>query len=83
MVLVGERRAEQRHDTVPEDLVHRPLVAVHRLHHPVQRRVQQRARLFRVAPVEQFQRAADVGEQHGHVLALAFQVGPGGEDLLG
>ncbi len=82
VVLVGERRAEQRHHTVPEHLVHRTLVAVHRFHHPVQRGVEQRTRLFRVAPVEQFQRAADVGEQHGHVLALAFQVRAGGEDLL-
>ena len=83
VVLVGERRAEQRHDAVPEDLVHRPFVAVHRLHHDVQRRVEQGARLFRVAPVQELERSPDIGEQHGHVLALALQAAPGRQDLLG
>ena len=33
VVLVGERRAEERHDAVAHDLVDRALVAVDRLHH--------------------------------------------------
>ena len=43
VVLVGERRAEQRHEAVAEELVHRALVAVHlgqrRLEEPAQERV--------------------------------------------
>jgi hypothetical protein len=37
MVFMGQRSPEERHDTVPEDLIHRPLVAVDRRHHDVQR----------------------------------------------
>src|SRR5262245_29970326 len=35
VVLVGEGRAEQRHDPVTHDLVHRAFVAVDRFHHPL------------------------------------------------
>ena len=40
-------------------------------------------RLFRVAVGEQFHGTLEVGEQDGHLLALPFQGGLGGEDFLG
>ena len=83
MVLVGERRAEQRHDAVAHHLVDGALVAVDGLHHPLEDRVEELARLLGVAVGEQLHRALEVGEQDRDLLALAFQGGLGGEDLLG
>ena len=37
MVLVGDGRAEQRHDAVAQELVDRPLVAVHLGEHQLER----------------------------------------------
>ena len=36
MVFMGERRAEECHDAIADDLVHRALVAVDGFHHPLQ-----------------------------------------------
>ncbi len=84
MVFVGERRAEQRHDSVAHDLIHRALVAMDGVHHAFKDRVEQLARLFWVTVGEQqFRRALHVGEEDSDLLALAFQSGFGGEDLLG
>ena len=53
VVLVGERRAEQRHDAVAHDLVDRALVAVDGLHHPLEDRVEDAAGLLGIAVGEQ------------------------------
>ena len=42
-----------------------------------------RARLFGIAVGEQLHRALEVGEQDGHLLALAFEGATGGDDPLG
>ena len=47
VILVRERRAEQRHDAVTHDLVHGALVPVDRLHHAFEHGVQEFARLLR------------------------------------
>jgi hypothetical protein len=83
MVLVRERRAEERHDAVAHDLVDGALVPVNGLHHAFEDRIEQLARLLGVAVGKQFHRALEVGEEHGHLLALAFQRGLRGEDSLG
>ena len=83
MVLVGQRRAEERHDPVAHHLVDGALVAVDRLHHVLEHGVEELARLLGVAVGEQLHRALEVGEEHGDLLALAFERGLGGEDLLG
>ena len=75
VVLVGERRAEERHDPVAHDLVHRALVAVDRLHHPLEHGVEELARLLGIAVGQQLHRALEVGEEHGDLLALAFERG--------
>jgi hypothetical protein len=43
---------------------------VHRLHHPFEDGVEERARLLGVAVGEQLHRALEIGEEHGHLLAL-------------
>ena len=83
VVLVGERRAEERHDPVAHDLVDGALVAVDGLHHVLEHRVEQLARLLGIAVGEQLHRALEVGEEDGHLLALALEGGLGREDLLG
>ena len=83
VVLVGERRAEERHDAVAHHLVHGALVAVHRLHHPLEHRIEQAARLLGIPIGEQLHRALEIGEQHRDLLALALEGVARGQDLLG
>jgi hypothetical protein len=83
VILVGQRRAEEGHDPVAHHLVHRALVAVHRLHHAFEHGVEDLPRLLGIAVGEQLHRALEVGEEHGDLLALALERGLGGEDLLG
>ncbi len=83
VVLVGHRRAEEGHDPVAHHLVHRALVPVDGLHHPLEDGVEELPRLLGVPVGEQLHRALEVGEQDGDLLALAFESGLRGEDLLG
>ena len=73
MVLMGDRRPKQRHDAVAHDLVHGALVAVHGVHHALQHRVEELARLLGIAVGQQLHRAFEVGKQHRDLLALAFR----------
>jgi hypothetical protein len=77
-----QRRTEQGHDPVAHDLVDGPLIAVDGLHHVFEDRVEQLASLFRIAVGEQLHRALQVCEEDRDLLALTFQCGLGGEDLL-
>ena len=83
VVLVRQRRPEQRHDAVAHDLVHRALVAMHRFHHPLEDRVEQPPRFLGIAIGEQLHRSFEVGEEHGDLLALALEGGARGQDLVG
>jgi hypothetical protein len=83
VVLVGEGRAEERHDAVAHYLVDSALVAMDGLHHQLEHGVEELARLLGVAVGEQLHRPFEVGEEHSHLLALAFEGGLRGEDLLG
>ena len=80
MVFMGQGGAEQSHDAVPQDLIHRALEAVHRVHHELDGRVEELLGRFGVEVLDQLGGVLDVGEQHGHVLALPFQGAPGRED---
>jgi hypothetical protein len=83
VVLVGDRRAEERHDAVPHHLIDRALVAVDRLHHPLEDRVQELPGLLGVAVRQQLHRALEIGEDDRHLLALTFEGALGDQDLLG
>jgi hypothetical protein len=83
VVLVGDRRAEQRHDAVAHHLVDGALVAVDRLHHALEHAVEQHAGVLGIAVGEELERALEVGEEDGHLLALAGQRRAGGQDLAG
>ena len=73
MVLVGERRAEQRHDAVAHHPADGPLVAVDGVHHALEDGVEELPGLLGVAVPDQLGRALDIGEQDGDLLALAFE----------
>ena len=75
VILVGQRRAEERHDAVAHDLVDRALVAVDSLHHAFEHGIEELPRLLGVAVGQQFHGALEVGEQHRDLLALAFEGG--------
>ena len=83
MVFMRERGAEQRHDAIAHDLVHRALVPMHGRHHPFQHRIEELPGLFRITVGQQFHRALEVRKEHGDLLAFAFQGAAGGENLLG
>ena len=82
VVLVRQRRAEERHDPVAQHLVHRALVAVDGLHQPFQDGVEQTPRLLRIAVSQELHRPLQVREQHRDLLALALDRLAGVEDLL-
>ncbi len=83
MILVGDRRAEERHDPVAHDPVHGTLVAVDCLDHAFEHGVEELLRILGIAIGKHLHRALDIGEQHGDLLALAVDGRPCGEDLIG
>jgi hypothetical protein len=83
VIFMGERGAEERHDAVTHDLVHGALVMVHGLHHVLEHRVEELARLLGIAVGEQLHRALEVGEEDRHLLALALERGLRRQDFLG
>ena len=84
MILDRERRAEERHDAVAHDPVHRTLVAVDGLGHAFEHRVEQQSlRGLGIAVDQQLHRTRDIGEQHGDLLPLTLEGRPRGQDLFG
>ena len=81
VVLVGDGRPEQGHDAVTHHLVDGALEAVDGLHEPLDHVVEQRPGVLGIAVGHELQRALEVGEQDGDLLALAGQGGARGEDL--
>jgi hypothetical protein len=73
MVLVSQRRAEERHDSVAHDLVDGALVAMHRLHHVLENGIKQLARLLGIAVGEELHRSLEVREEDRDLLALALK----------
>ena len=53
------------------------------VHHEREDGIENLARLLGIAIGEQLHRALEIGEEHRDLLALAFEGGLGGEDLLG
>ena len=82
VILVRKRRAEERHDPVAHHLVHRALVAMHRVHHVREDGIENLARFLGIAVGEQLHRSLQVGEEDGDQLALALQRRFGREDAI-
>ena len=83
VIFDGDRRPEERHDAVAHHLVHGAAVAAHGLDHPVEYGIEHRARVLGVARGQQLHRRLQIGEQHRHVLALAFESDPRADEGAG
>src|SRR6266446_5982681 len=83
MILVRQRRAEERHDAVTHHLIHRALVSMDGVHHPLEDWIEELAGVLGVSLGEQLHGAFQIGEEHGHLLALAFERRPRRQDALG
>ena len=83
VVLVSQRGAEQRHDPVAHHLIDRAFVAVDGLHHVLEHGIENPTRFLGVALGQELHRALQIGEQHRHLLALAFQGVLGDENFFG
>jgi hypothetical protein len=82
MVLMSERGPKEGHNAIAQRLVHRPLIAVHGFHHPLQHRVEHRSRFLGISVGRQLHRGFQVGKQHRDLLTLSFQGTLRGQDLL-
>src|SRR5262249_31507321 len=82
VVLVGDRRAEERHHAVAGELVDRALDPVNRRGEDLEHSIEHPMPLFGVELLGQAHRVDNVHEQDTQVLSLTLERAPGGEDLL-
>jgi hypothetical protein len=80
---VSDRRAEDRHDRIADELLERAPVTLDRGAHPRQVRPHRGAELLRVATVAEPGRIDEVGEEHRHDLALLAAPGVDGRPTGG
>jgi hypothetical protein len=73
MVFVRHRSAEQREDPVVGGLHDVTVIAMDRVDHQFEGRIDNRTRLFGIEVFHQLHRAVDVGEQRRDRLALAVE----------
>ncbi len=71
MILMGKGRTEQGKDAIAQRLRHIPLIAMHGVHHQLQRWVNDGSRLFRIKSFDQGRRAFEVGKEGGDGFAFA------------
>src|SRR5581483_192484 len=83
MVLVRDRRPEERHQAVARVLVHRAFEAVHALGEDMEEAVEDAVPLLGIDLARELHRALHVGEEDGHLLPLALESGARGQDLVG
>ena len=83
VVFMRQWGPEQRHDPVPEYLVHGAFVAVDRVHHGMQGGIEQLLSRLRIEISYQLRGALEIGKEHGDLLAFAFQGAARREDFLG
>ncbi len=74
MVLMRDRRSEQREDAITRGLHDVAVVAMRRFDHQLQRGIDDCARLFGIEVLLKLGRALDVGEERGDGFALAFDI---------
>ena len=82
VILVGDGRAEERHDPVTRELVDRPLEAMDPFGQDLEEAVEEPMPFLRVEPLGELQRVDHVGEEHGDLLPLPLERAAGDEDLL-
>src|SRR5262249_57701400 len=83
VVLVRDWGAEERHDAVARELVHRPLEAMHTRGEDGEEAIDDVVPLLGIELLGKLHRALHISEEHGDLLSLALQGGTGAENLLG
>jgi hypothetical protein len=83
MVLVCDRRAEERHDAVTGELGDGPLEAMDPFGKQRGEPLHDAVEHLRVELLGEFHRPLHVGEEHGDLLAFALESGRRLEDLVG
>ena len=78
MILVGDRRAEDREDAVAGALHDVAVVAADRVDHQLERGIDDCAGLLGIEVLLQLSRTLDIREQRRHRLPLAFEIFRGG-----
>jgi hypothetical protein len=73
MILVSDRRPEQRHDSIAEELVDRAFVPVNLGENQLEGSSHQTMDDLRIQPLAQCGEARDVHEQHRHLFPLALK----------
>jgi hypothetical protein len=63
MILVRDRRPEQGHDAVARCLAHRPFVAMHGVHHYLDRAVKKPLGLLDIQCLNELGRTLDISEK--------------------
>jgi len=82
VVLVGDRRSEERHDPVARVLVDRALEAMHPVGQDLEEAIHDLVPLLQIDALLKIHGALDIREEHGHLLALPFQGAAEGQDLV-
>ena len=83
MVLVRDRRAEHCHDPIAHVLIDRALEAVNSVGQDREEALHDPVPVLGIDRLREIHRALEVGEENGHLLALAFQRASRRQDLLG
>ena len=73
MIFAGERRAEERHEAIAEELVDRALVAVDFIEAELKKSFQQTVHRFGAQDFGQRRRVGQVAEEDSDLLALALE----------
>jgi hypothetical protein len=82
VIFVRDRCAEERHDAVAGELVHRAFEPMHAVGEDGNEALHDVMPFLRIELLGELHRALHVGEQHGHLLALALEGAARGEDLV-
>ena len=74
MILVREGGAEQSHDAVAHDLIHGAFVAMYRVHHNMDGRIEELLGGFRIEVSDDLGRVFDVRKQDSDLFAFALKL---------
>jgi hypothetical protein len=76
VIFMGNGGTKEGKDAIAQSLRHIPLVAMHGVHHEVQRGVDNRSCVFRVESFDERRGAFEIGKERGDRLALPIGCPP-------
>ncbi len=82
VILMSDRRSEERHDPVPRVLVDGPFEPMHSGGQGLEETIEHLVPGLGADALRERLRPFHIGEEHRHLLAFSLERGAGGEDLL-